>query len=39
MHPAFATKVLQKRSKTGATAIPNAEALNLHQFAAKDNDT
>jgi hypothetical protein len=29
MQPAFATKVLKKRSKTEATAAPNAEALNL----------
>jgi hypothetical protein len=35
MQPAFATKVLQKRSKTGATAIPNAEALNLQPICGQ----
>ncbi|RZR54560.1 hypothetical protein D8T35_00085 [Vibrio vulnificus] len=29
MQPAFATKVLKKRSKTNATDAPNAEALNI----------
>jgi hypothetical protein len=29
MQPAFATKVLKKRSKTDTTDAPNAEALNF----------
>jgi hypothetical protein len=35
MQPAFATKVLKKRSKTDATDLLNAEALNLQPICGQ----
>jgi hypothetical protein len=35
MQPAFTTKVLKKRSKTEATAVPDAEALNVQPICGQ----